>query len=92
MNQPLPKNIYVDNYKIDWWVYGALQYFNLPFEVRTEGETGLWKSVITKIGEYSNGAEGTWVYFVNGIKSKYHISTQLDEGLNCIIFIFKKTK
>jgi hypothetical protein len=92
LKNPLNKDIYVDNYKIDWWVYGALQHFKLPFEVNTKGRTGYWESVITKIGDYTNGSEGNWAYYVNNIKSNYHISTQTDQGLKRIKFIFTKAK
>jgi hypothetical protein len=90
LNQkPLSKSVYVDNYKIDWWIYGALQYFDLHFEVRTTGKTGYWESTITEIGNYSNGKKGKWVYSVNDILSKYHISTQTDKGIKKIQFIYK---
>ena len=71
--KPLQENIRIESYKIDGWVYGALQYFNLPFVVETKGTTGHWKRTITKIGEFANGPEGGWVYYVNDIKSKYHM-------------------
>ena len=91
-DKPLEQDIYVDTYKIDWWVYGALQHLELPFVVETKGRTGYWESTITKIGDHASGSEGKWVYYVNGLKSKYHISTQLDRGIKHITFVYEKAR
>jgi hypothetical protein len=67
---PFPSERYVANYKIDLWVYAALYQLDLPFEVSTvRHQRGVYESTITKIGEYQNGENGLWVYYVNGIRS-----------------------
>ncbi|MHC1727298.1 MAG: hypothetical protein AB9866_15045 [Syntrophobacteraceae bacterium] len=91
--KPLPKGVWVDDYKIDWWVFAALQDLNLPFKAETTGKTGgPWKTTILQIGEYPSGPQGTWIYYINGIKSPYHISTQEDSGLMSIKFVYKASK
>ena len=92
--RPLSKNLYVADYKIDIWIYASLQKLVLPFEVKTIHNTkkGLFESTVTKIGRYKNGDKGIWIYYVNGVKSPYQISTQLAAGVKQIKFAFKMTK
>ena len=88
--KPLPKDLYVDTYKIDWWIFGALQKLDIPFNVNTEGQVGKWKTTIVKIGKLSSGPDGEWIYYINGIRSQYHISAQIDSGVKTIKFEYKK--
>ncbi|NLB55458.1 MAG: hypothetical protein GX811_06795 [Lentisphaerae bacterium] len=88
--KPLPKDLHIDTYKIDWWIFGALQKLDIPFKAKTEGKTGNWKTTIIKIGDLSNGADGEWIFYVNGIRSKYYVSTQLDSEVKSIKFEYKK--
>ena len=82
----------MDDYKIDWWVFAALQDLDLPFRTKTTGKTGgPWKTTILRIGNYSTGPNGRWVYFVNGIRSRYDISTQTDSELKEIKFVYEAT-
>lgn len=74
------------NYDIDFWVYGALKKARLPSsQVRGKGGTTL-----TSIGGVANGPEGRWVYWVNGIRSPYHIDDQLAIGVRTIRFRYVK--
>ncbi len=86
--RPLPKGVSLAVYKIDFWVYGALQSLDLPFETKTvRGQTA-----IVRISKTANGSGGEWIYYVNGIRSPYHINTQLDAEVKKIRFVFKKIK
>jgi hypothetical protein len=91
--KPLPKDVWVDSYKIDWWFFAALQDLDLPFKTKTIGKTGgPWETTILQIGDYESGLKGKWVYYVNGIRSRYHISTQTDEDLKSIRFVYEANK
>jgi hypothetical protein len=91
--KPLDKDVWVDSYKIDWWVFAALQDLGLSFKTKTTGKTGgPWETTILQIGDYASGQKGKWVYYVNGIRSRYHISTQTDEDLKNIRFVYEETK
>ena len=86
---PFAPELYVANYKIDIWVYAALYQLDLPFDVSTVRHPHeVYESTITKIGEYQNGENGVWVYYVNGIRSPYHISTQLADDVHDIRFVY----
>lgn len=85
-NRPLPKGVSPTVYKIDFWVYGALQSLDLPFETKTvRGQT-----TVVRVSKTANGSEGAWIYYVDGIRSPYHINTQLDAEVKKIRFVFKK--
>lgn len=74
------------NYKIEFWVHGALLKAKLASTVsRDDGHVTL-----TSIGGIANGADGKWVYWVNGIRSPYHINTQLAPGVRTIRFRYVK--
>jgi hypothetical protein len=91
--KPLSKDVWVDNYKIDWWVFAALQDLGIPFKTKTIGNTGgLWKTTILQIGEHRSGPKGEWIYYVNGIRSRYNISAQTDESLKSIKFVYEVNK
>jgi hypothetical protein len=88
--RPLPKEVWVDDCKIDWWVFAALQDLNLSFKTRTVGKTGgPWNTTIVRIGDDSTGPDGRWVYSVNGIRSRYDISTQSDSDVKEIRFVYQ---
>ena len=72
------------NYKVDFWVYGALKKAKLASVAdRQDGDVTL-----TSIGGIANGPAGRWVYYVNGIRSRYHINTQLAVGVRTIRYAF----
>lgn len=84
--RPLPKGVSPTYYKIDFWIYAALQSLDLPFETKSvRGET-----TIVRVSKTANGSDGEWIYYVNGIRSRYHINTQLDAEVKKIRFVFKK--
>ena len=84
-NRPLPAGVSPTVYKIDFWIYGALQVLEIPFKTKTvKGGT-----TIEQIGEAANGEKGKWVYYVNGIRSRYHINTQLDLEVDTIKFVYE---
>ena len=59
-DNPVPKGVPIGDYKIDWWIFGALQHLKIPFEVqKNEGEVSF-----TKIGSYGNDATRRWVYYL----------------------------
>jgi len=85
---PLPESVSPTPYKIDFWIYAALQSRDLPFKTKTvRGDT-----TIEQVAKTTNGPDGEWIYYVNGIRSRYHINTQLDEGVKKIRFVFKRNK
>ena len=85
---PLPKHVSPTYYKIDFWIYAALQSLDLPFEIKTvRGQ-----ATIARISKTASGPDGEWLYYVNGIRSRYHINTQLDVDVKKIRFVFKKTR
>ncbi|MCB1591299.1 MAG: hypothetical protein KDI90_02495 [Alphaproteobacteria bacterium] len=91
--EELPERVVLEGYKIDIWVFTALQKLNLPFDGITKAEgTGFYKTVITEIDGYKNGSKCNWVYYVNGFKSPYTISTQLDDDVNTIKFVYECSK
>jgi hypothetical protein len=84
--RPLPKDVSPTYYKIDFWIYAALRSLDLRFETKTvRGET-----TIVRISETASGPDGEWIYYVDGIRSRYHINTQLDAEVKKIRFLFKK--
>ena len=44
---------------------------------------------ITEIAGVGEGARGEWIYYVNGIRSIYHINTQTAKDVHSIRFVFK---
>jgi hypothetical protein len=86
VQKPLPKFIPVESYKVDWWIFAALQKLDLQFEIETVKK----RTSITRIGEYKNDEKVKWIYYVNGVRSRYHINTQLDEDVKTIKFDFEK--
>jgi hypothetical protein len=74
------------NYKIDFWVRGAL----IKAQLASTEETREGQVTLTSIGGVANGPEGRWVYSVNGTRSPYHINTQLSSGARTIRFRYVK--
>jgi hypothetical protein len=70
------------NYKIDFWVHGAL----IKAKLANAREIRDGHVTLTSIGGVANGPAGHWVYSVNGIRSPYHINTQLALGVRTIRF------
>jgi hypothetical protein len=76
------------NYDLRFWVSGALKKARLSSsQVHEKG--GL---KITAIGGVADGPEGRWVYWVNGIRSPYHIDNQLSVGVRTIRFRYVKDR
>jgi len=74
------------NYKINFWVRGAL----LKAKLASTQETRDGHVTLTSIGGVANGGPGHWVYWVNGLRSPYHINTQLSMGVRTIRFRYVK--
>jgi hypothetical protein len=73
------------NYKVEFWVHGALKKSQLAsVETALDGHV-----MLTSIGGVANGTAGHWVYFVNGIRSPYHINTQLAVEVRTIRYVFQ---
>jgi hypothetical protein len=86
--RPLPREVSPTVYKIDFWIYAALQSLDLHFETKTvRGQ-----AMIVRISQTASGPDGEWIYYVNGIRSPYHINTQLDDAVKKIRFTFKKKR
>jgi hypothetical protein len=78
-------------YMVEWWVHGALAKLGLQFqEELVNAKTGAM--AIVAIEGVRNSKDAVWVYYVNGYRSKYHINTQLREGVKTIRFVYKKIK
>lgn len=88
----LPKNVGLEGYKIDIWVFTALQKLKLPFDGITKSDGFSYKTTITDVDGYKNNDQCRWIYYVNGYKSPYTISTQLDAGVEVIKFVYECSK
>jgi hypothetical protein len=59
-------------YKVEFWVRGALAKAELKYDVElVDGRRS-----VTAIDGVRNDSTGAWVYFVDGVRSRYHINTQ----------------
>lgn len=85
----LPKHLILSGYKIDIWVVTALQKLKLSFDGFTKRDGSSLKTTITDIEGYKNNNKCRWVYYVNGFKSPYHISTQVDLDVETIKFVYE---
>jgi hypothetical protein len=75
-------------YKIEFWVRGALA----KAELKYTADLVDGRRTITSIDSVRNDSTGAWVYFVDGIRSKYHINTQTAPKVRSIRFVFEKTR
>jgi hypothetical protein len=74
-------------YKVEFWVHGAFAKANLKYTVeKVDGQES-----VTSIAGLSNDSNSRWVYFVNGIRSPYHINTQLGHDVRTIRFAREQT-
>lgn len=72
-------------YKVEFWVRGALAKAGLEYTADdVEG-----RRTITAIDNISNDSSGAWVYFVDGVRSKYHINTQTAPYVRSIRYVFE---
>lgn len=88
---PPTEDIQFDNYKIDRWVYAGLQDLGLEFTFESVVVSGERETKVTCIGGLRNTSSSSWVYYVNGVRSKYQINTQLDSGVKSITYKYEKT-
>ena len=72
-------------YTIEFWLAGALAKAGLKYSISREHG----HARITEIAGVGEGAHGEWIYYVNGIRSIYHINTQAAEDVHSIRFVFK---
>ena len=73
--QPLP-------YKIEFWAQAALDKAGLKYQTaEIEGRRS-----ITSIDGAANSASRRWVYFVNDVRSPFHINTQTAQHVRSIRF------
>jgi hypothetical protein len=78
-------------YMVEWWVNGALAKLGLQFHEKVvNAKTGAM--AIVAIEGAANSKDGVWTYYVNGYRSKYHINTQLREGVKSIRFVYEKIR
>ena len=74
-------------YAVEFWVLGAFSKGELKFSVEhIEGER-----TITAIEGVRNGPAGTWVYFVDGVRSRDHFNIQTAPKVRSIRYVFEKT-
>jgi len=73
-------------YSIDFWIRAAFAKAGLEYSI---GKTGAAHE-ITAINSVRNGEAGRWVYFVNDIRSPYHIDSQSSESVKTIRFAYQK--
>lgn len=75
-------------YAVEFWVLGALSKGELKYTIEhIEG-----KRTITAVGSARNGPAGTWVYFVDGVRSKDYINTQTAPKVRSIRFAYEKVR
>ena len=74
------------DYKVDFWVRDAL----IKAKLASRRETRDGNVTLTSIGSVGNGPDGHSAYWVNGIRSPYHIKTQLSEDVRTIRFRYVK--
>jgi hypothetical protein len=75
-------------YAVEFWVLGAFSKGELKYSVEhIEGGR-----TITAIEGVRNGPGGTWVYFVDGMRSKDHINTQTAPKVRSIRYVFEKAR
>jgi hypothetical protein len=73
-------------YKMEFWIRGSLAKAGMKYEVEmSEG-----RKTITTIDGVPNDSTGTWVYFVDGVRSRYHINTQTAPMVRNVRFVFEK--
>ena len=73
-------------YMIEFWVHAALSRLGFEYRDRVVNEHG--GRAIISVDGLANSSTGHWVYYVNGIRSPYHINTQTSEGVRSIRFAF----
>jgi hypothetical protein len=72
-------------YTVEFWLKGALAKAGLKYAIsREKGNVR-----ITEIAGVREDAHGKWVYYVNGVRSIYHINTQAGHDLRSIRFVFE---
>jgi hypothetical protein len=75
-------------YKVEYWLLGALAKAELKYAMElVDG-----RRTVTAIDDVRNDSTGTWAYFVDGVRSKYHINTQTAPTVRSIRFVFEKAR
>ena len=78
-------------YMIEWWVRGALAKLDLP-HVITVVERKSNARAVTSIAGVANGATGRWVLYVDGVRSRYHINTQIRQHEKRVRLVYEQIR
>lgn len=73
-------------YKVKFWVNGAFTKAGLKYDI----EKAAGNESVRSIQGVANDTAARWVYFVDGIRSPYHINTQTAPQPRTIRFKFEK--
>jgi len=76
-------------YMIEWWVRGALVKLSLPHVITVVDQQSKAKAV-TSINGIANGSSGRWVLYVDGIRSRYDINTQVRQNEQQIRLVYEQ--
>ena len=76
-------------YMVEWWVRGALAKLQLPHTISVVDATS--KAVaVTLVDGVANGPTGRWVLYVDGIRSRYHINTQVRQHERQVKLVYEQ--
>ncbi len=75
-------------YEVAFWVRGAFAKAGFEYSVEKVARA----ESVTSIAGLSNEPGSRWVYYVNGIRSPYHINTQSSEDVRTIRFVREQVR
>jgi hypothetical protein len=75
-------------YMIEWWVRGALAKLGLPHVITVVDQKSK-ATAVTSVDGVTSGPAGRWVLYVDGIRSRYHINTQVRQNEHQIRLVYE---
>ena len=76
-------------YMVEWWVRGALAKLQLRHVISVVDPRSKAMAV-TSVDGVANGPTGQWVLYVDGIRSRYHINTQVRQHERQIKLVYEQ--
>jgi len=76
-------------YMVEWWVRGALAKLQLPHVISVVDPTSRAMAV-TSVDGVANGISGQWVLYVDGIRSRYYINTQVRQHERQVKLVYER--
>ena len=76
-------------YMVEWWVRGALAKLQLPHVISVVDPTSKAMAV-TSVDGLANGRTGHWVLYVDGVRSRYHINTQVRQHERQVKLVYEQ--